>query len=483
MKGLTELLKEIHSLEIKGDSDIGVTSLSFNSKTIEQGALFVALVGNATDGHTYIGDAIENGAKVIVYEKEPESFKDGVIYIKVLDTHDTVGKLASAFYDHPSEHLKLIGITGTNGKTTTATLLHQLFRNLGQKAGMIGTIANKINDKSIDALHTTPDPITLNKLLKEMVDDGCDYCFMEVSSHAVVEKRISGLFFSGGVFTNLTLDHLDYHKTIENYRDAKKAFFDNLTEEVFVLSNLDDPNGAYMLSSTKAKKYFYSLKQDADFTERLETKLIGEFNAYNALAIYGTAVLLDEDRGKVQTEMKNLEPVEGRFQYIKSTTGVIGIVDYAHTPDALENVLKTIQELCVRQDLTQSKIISVIGCGGDRDKTKRPIMAKIGYDMSDVLILTSDNPRTEKPEDILRDMEAGLPDIERQGLSIGALLPNNKKVYIMPDRREAIKKAVERAVEGDYILVAGKGHEKYQEVNGVKNHFDDMEELKKNFND
>lgn len=465
MKDLEELLKEISVVEIKGDTGIQVSSISINSKNIIKDAIFIAIPGSISDGHDFIDQAIESGAKVIVYQKELKDFKENITYIKVSDTHDASGKLASSFYNHPSEHLRLIGVTGTNGKTTTTTLLHQLFMNLGQKAGLIGTVYNKINEKSFEAERTTPDPITLNKILADMVEAGCDYCFMEVSSHAVSLKRISGLFFSGGVFTNLTLDHLDYHKTFEDYRDAKKAFFDSLTEEVFALSNVDDPNGKYMLSNTRARKYFYSLKIDTDFNERLETKLIGEFNAYNTLAVYATAVLLDEDRGKIKEEIKKLDPVPGRFQYVKSNNNIIGIVDYAHTPDALENVLKTANDM-----KGKGKVIVVFGCGGDRDKTKRPIMAKIGYDMSDILILTSDNPRTEKPEDILKDMQEGIKDLDMT------------KVNIIPDRYEAIKKAVFLASEGDYILLAGKGHENYQEVNGVKNHFDDLEELEKAFN-
>lgn len=465
MKLLDELIKEISVIETKGDIGIQVSSISINSKNIIKDAIFIAIPGSISDGHDFIDQAIESGAKVIVYQKELENLKEGVVYIKVKDTHDASGKLASAFYNHPSEHLKLIGVTGTNGKTTTTTLLHQLFMNLGQKAGLIGTVYNKINDKSFEAERTTPDPITLNKILAEMVEAGCDYCFIEVSSHAISLKRISGLFFSGGVFTNLTLDHLDYHKTFDDYRDAKKAFFDGLSPEVFALSNIDDPNGEYILSNTHARKYFYSLKTETDFNERLETKLIGEFNAYNTLAVYATAVLLDEDRGKVREEIKKLDPVPGRFQYVKSKNNIIGIVDYAHTPDALQNVLKTVNEM-----KGTGRVISVFGCGGDRDKTKRPIMAKIGYDMSDILILTSDNPRTEKPEDILEDMKKGLPE------------KYEDKVYIVTDRYEAIKKAIELAKEGDYILLAGKGHENYQEVNGIKNHFDDLEELQKAFN-
>jgi UDP-N-acetylmuramoyl-L-alanyl-D-glutamate--2,6-diaminopimelate ligase len=462
MKKLSELTQELEVIETKGDTDVAISSICLDSRHVSANSLFIALLGNALDGHDYIESALEKGAKAIVHEKDLKEYKDGVTYIRVKDSHSAVGKIASAFYDHPSEHLRLIGITGTNGKTTTTTLLHQLFRNLGHKAGMIGTVVNKINDTSYEAERTTPDAIALNKLLKDMVDEGCDYCFMEVSSHAVSEKRISGLYFSGGVFTNLTLDHLDYHKTFEEYRDAKKAFFDSLSEDAFTLSNIDDENGKYMLRDTHAQKYFYSLKEEADFSERLETKLIGEFNAYNALAIYATAVLLDEDRGKVRELIKNLEPVAGRFQYIKSGNDITGIVDYAHTPDALENVLKTVNEM--KKD---GKVISVFGCGGDRDKTKRPIMARIGYDMSDILILTSDNPRTEKPEDILADMQKGIESLDQS------------KVHTISDRLEAIQKAVSLASNGDFILLAGKGHETYQEVNGVKNHFDDMEELQK----
>lgn len=466
MKSLSELLKEISVLEIKGNPEISISSISINSKSISPNSIFIAISGNISDGHDFIDQAIESGAKVIVHQKEIKDLKDNIVYIKVEDTHDASGRLASAFYDHPSEHLRLIGVTGTNGKTTTTTLLHQLFMNLGQKAGLIGTVVNKINNKSFEAERTTPDPITLNKTLRDMVEAGCDYCFIEVSSHSVALKRISGLFFSGGVFTNLTLDHLDFHKTFEDYRDAKKAFFDSLSPDVFALSNIDDQNGEYMLSATRARKYYYGLKTETDFNERLETKLIGEFNAYNTLAVYATAVLLDEDRGKVREEIKNLDPVPGRFQYVKSTNNITGIVDYAHTPDALENVLKTVNEM-----KGNNKVISVFGCGGDRDKTKRPIMAKIGYDMSDIVILTSDNPRTEKPEDILIDMKNGLTN----GFE--------SKVHIIVDRKEAIKKAVEFAKEGDYILLAGKGHENYQEVNGIKSHFDDLEEIQKTFNE
>ncbi len=371
------------------------------------------------------------------------------------------------FYGNPSKKIKIIGVTGTNGKTTTVTLLYQLFRNLGYKVGMIGTVVNKINDEEIEARNTTPLPIELNNLLNKMVEAGCEYCFMEVSSHAIAQDRIAGINFAGGVYTNLTHDHLDYHKTFENYFKAKKKFFTMLPRNAFALSNIDDGYGEKMLSDIEAKAYKYGFKKEADFSDKLETKLLGEFNAYNILAVYSVAVLLGEDKEKVKEEIKKLAPARGRFESYTSTAGVTGIVDYAHTPDALSNVLRTINEMNQNK---KGKIISVFGCGGDRDKTKRSIMAKIGYDMSDIIIITSDNPRTEKPEDILEDMKKGLSS---EALSeVGG-------VHIISDRREAIKKAVELAESGDYILVAGKGHENYQEINGIKNHFDDTEELKK----
>jgi len=462
MKILSELLEDVPILETHGNLDARVSSVSLNSKEIEPHAIFVAIKGNVVDGHSFIDEVIEKGATTIVFEKDPKEFKNGVTYIKVQDTHSIVGLIASNFYNNPSRKMKLVGVTGTNGKTTTATLLHKLFINLGYKSGMIGTIGNKINDKFLETTRTTPDPVTLNKILALMVDNGCEYCFMEVSSHSVSEKRISGLSFAGGIFTNLTLDHLDYHKTIENYCDAKKNFFDILPATSFAIANIDDGNGEYMLSTTKARTYTLSLKKEADFNERLETKLLGEFNAYNVLGVYAAAVLLGQDKEKVKEAIKNLEPVAGRFQFIKSTNNITGIVDYAHSPDALDNVLKTANEI-----KSNGRIIAVVGCGGDRDKSKRPIMAKIGYDMSDILILTSDNPRTEKPEDILSEMQKGLP------------LEALDKVEIIIDRHVAIQRACELAKSGDYILLAGKGHENYQEINGIKNHFDDMEELQK----
>lgn len=464
MKILSEILDDVNVVESHGNLDAKVSSVSLNSKNTEQNSAFVALIGNVVDGHKFIDEAIENGATTVIYESEITDFKQGITYVRVLDTHFAVGMIANNFYGEPSRKMKIIGVTGTNGKTTTATLLHQLFRNLGYKAGMIGTVVNKINDESIEASRTTPDSITLNKLFAEMVNKGCEYCFMEVSSHAVCEKRIEGVSFFGGIFTNLTLDHLDYHKTFENYSEAKKKFFDMLPSNGFAISNIDDEKGEYMISTTKAKKYTLSLNKKADFNERLKTKLIGEFNAYNILGIYAVAVLLGQEKEKVKEIIENLDSVPGRFQYIKSEKGVTGIVDYAHTPDALQNVLRTANNL-----KGKGRLITVVGCGGDRDKSKRPIMAKIGHDMSDILILTSDNPRSEKAEDILSDMQKGLP------------LDDGYNVEIIIDRHLAIQKACSFAKPGDYILVAGKGHESYQEIDGVKSHFDDMEELQKYF--
>ncbi len=367
------------------------------------------------------------------------------------------------FYGNASQKMKVVGVTGTNGKTTIATLLYKLFTGLGYKVGLISTVENIIVDEVREATHTTPGPIPLNKLLNEMVKKGCQYVFMEVSSHAVDQKRIAGINFAGGVFTNLTQDHLDYHKSMDNYFRAKKKFFKIIPKGSFALSNTDDSFGNKMLEGIKAKKYAYGFKSKADFNEHLQSKLIGEFNAYNILAIYATAVLLGQDKDKVKEILKNLESVAGRFQSIKSENGVTGIVDFAHTPDALENVLKTINKM---KDQIQ-KVITVVGCGGDRDKTKRPIMAKISYDMSDILIMTSDNPRNEKPEDILRDMEEGLKGLDKN------------RYFIIADRRDAIKKACEVANKGDYVLLAGKGHENYQVVGNEKLHFNDTEELKK----
>jgi UDP-N-acetylmuramoyl-L-alanyl-D-glutamate--2,6-diaminopimelate ligase len=465
MKILNEILEDIKIIESHGNLEAHISSVSLSSKSIEPNSVFVAIVGNVVDGHIFIDEVIEKGATVIVYEKDIEQFKNGITYIKVSDTHKAIGIIASNFYDNPSRKLKLVGVTGTNGKTTTVTLLHKLFMSLGHKSGLISTVVDKIGDEIVvtnRATPTTPDSIILNKLLAEMVDNRCEYCFMEVSSHAMAEGRISGINFVGGIFTNLTLDHLNYHGTFENYCSAKKSFFDILPATGFAIANIDDEKGLYILSDTKAHKYTLSLKKEADFNESLETKLLGEFNLYNVLGVYATAILLGENKEKVKEIIKDLDSVAGRFQAIKGTNNITGIVDYAHTPDALENVLKTANNL-----KGNGRVIAVIGCGGDRDKSKRPIMARIGYEMSDILIMTSDNPRSEKPEDILNDMQKGI------------LLEDLDKVEIIVDRHIAIEKACSLALPGDYILVAGKGHENYQEVNGTKYHFDDMEELEK----
>lgn len=462
MKTIKELISNITPIEIKGNIDIEISSISINSKDISECSLFIAIKGEKLDGHDFIEEVIEKGAKAIVYEKDLADLKEGITYVKVVDTHEACGIIASNFYDNPSKSLKLVGVTGTNGKTTIATLLHKLFRNLGKNAGMIGTVVNKINDTEIEAERTTPDSITLNKLLKEMVDAGCEYCIMEVSSHAIALKRIAGLAFVGGIFTNLTHDHLDFHKNIEEYAEVKKEFFTSLPEGTFVLTNADSDMSEFMLEKSKAKKYFYSRENKADFSGKVETKLIGDFNQSNVLAILGTAVLLGVDENTAREQIKTLEPAPGRFVSCASPTGTVGVVDYAHTPDALKNVLETIQKM-----KGDGKVIALFGCGGDRDKAKRPVMAKIGYDLSDILVLTSDNPRTEKSEEILKDMLLGIPDYDAE------------KVLVIVDRGTAIKKACELAKPHDYILIAGKGHENYQEVNGEKSHFDDMEELKK----
>jgi UDP-N-acetylmuramoyl-L-alanyl-D-glutamate--2,6-diaminopimelate ligase len=469
MKLLSNIIKNIEVLDTHGNVDVSISAVSLSNKDIVENSLFVAIQGHITDGHNFISDVISKGAKVIVHQTDLSEYHSHVAYVKVRDTKEAVGIISHNFYNHPSFKIKLVGVTGTNGKTTVATLLHQLFNNLGHKSGLISTVGDKIGDNLINSNRTTPttpDAITLNNLLSTMVDAGCEYCFMEASSHSVAEKRISGLSFAGGIFTNLTHDHLDYHGDFENYLKAKKAFFDGLNETSFALSNIDDESGETMLSDTKAKKHFYGFKKSAEFNSKLESRLIGEFNMYNILAVYGASTLLGISSDRLISEIKKLDPVEGRFNYFKSESGITGIVDYAHSPDALDNALKTTLTLA-QGGLVQGRVITVVGCGGDRDKTKRPIMAQIAYSMSDIVILTSDNPRSEKIEDILADMRSGLPeDVEN--------------VYIMPDRRDAIKKACEISGLGDYILVAGKGHEKYQEINGVKNHFDDMEELRNN---
>jgi len=482
MRYLSKILDNVSFTELQGSADVEITSITADSRQVKPGTLFVAVKGTQVDGHIYIEQAIKDGAVAIVCEDLPGHTAGEVAFLMVSNSAATLGILASNYYDKPSTKLKLVGVTGTNGKTTVATLLYQLFTDLGYKCGLISTVENKISGKIIPATHTTPDPVALNSLLNDMVNAGCDYAFMEVSSHAVAQHRIEGLQFSGGIFTNLTHDHLDYHKTFDNYLKAKKAFFDGLPKTAFALTNIDDRNGNVMLQNTKAHKKSYALKSMADFKvkvledqfsglllnidgEEVWFKMVGMFNAYNLLAAYGTAMLLDQDKAKTLTSLSKLTGAEGRFDYVISPNRIIGIVDYAHTPDAVQNVLSTIKDIRKGTE----KVITIIGCGGDRDKTKRPVMAKVACDWSDKVILTSDNPRSEDPTQIIKDMEAGVDP------------SNQRKTISIVDRREAIKTAVHLAQPGDIILLAGKGHEKYQDVKGVKSHFDDKEELIEQF--
>lgn len=473
---LNELLYNI-DCEIINNRNIEVTQITFDSRDIHEGALFIAQSGVHVDGHNYIASAIEKGASAIVCQQLPADIKADVVYIKTENSSKVLGLMASTFYGNPSKKLKLIGITGTNGKTTTVTLLHKLFRQIGYNTGLISTIVNKINEKEIPSTHTTPDAVALNRLLSEMVDNSCEYCFMEVSSHSIVQARIAGLQFYGAIFSNITHDHLDFHKTFAEYIAAKKMFFDNLPTSAFALTNIDDRNGLVMLQNTKAKKYTYSIQEIADFNVKILentfqglliningkdvwTRLVGRFNAYNLLAIYATTRLCGIDEMEALTQLSNLQAAEGRFEYVTGE-GKTAIVDYAHTPDALKNVLQTINDI----RLDNQKLITVVGCGGDRDRSKRPVMANIAANMSDTVILTSDNPRTEDPEKILNDMEEGLNNTLKE------------KTIRITNRQQAIKTACKLAQNGDIILVAGKGHEKYQDINGVKHHFDDKEEL------
>jgi UDP-N-acetylmuramoyl-L-alanyl-D-glutamate--2,6-diaminopimelate ligase len=480
LKELRNILINIEAAQIIGNQDILIANVAFDSRKVEKGSAFVAVKGTQVDGHRFIEKAIELGASAVVCEDLPTDLNENITYVKVENSADALGKMAGDFYDNPSTKLKLIGITGTNGKTTCATILYKLFTGMGYKTGLLSTVENKIGHQIIPATHTTPNPVELNELLVKMVESGCDYAFMEVSSHAIAQGRIAGLDFDGGVFTNITHDHLDYHKTFKNYINAKKKFFDNLGKKAFALTNIDDRRGEVMLQNTKAKKYTYAVKKMADFKAKIVensllglqlilndtefySRLIGEFNAYNLLAVYGTATLLGHDDMEVLTVLSDLQSAEGRFDYIVShEKNIVGIVDYAHTPDALEKVLTTISGL----KAGDTKVITVVGCGGDRDKTKRPIMAKVACDYSDQVILTSDNPRTENPHTILEEMEKGIPPYATQ------------KVLTIENRRQAIKTACALAKQNDIILVAGKGHEKYQDINGVKHHFDDKEELK-----
>jgi UDP-N-acetylmuramoyl-L-alanyl-D-glutamate--2,6-diaminopimelate ligase len=481
MKLLKDILYKAGLQEMIGNTNIAIVAITSDSRKVKKDSLFVAVKGTLSDGHTYIDKAIDLGAAAIICEELPIDLKENIAYIKVNEPSFALGIIANNFYDEPSKKIKLVGITGTNGKTTTATLLYNMFKSLGYKTGLISTIRNMVHNQEIPATHTTPDPVTLNELLSNMLENGCTHAFMEVSSHAVDQNRIAGIEFTGAVFTNITHDHLDYHITFDNYILAKKKFFDHLNSEAFALVNKDDRHGMVMVQNTKAKVRTLSIKSMADFKGRILeshlsglllqlnnnevwTKLIGHFNAYNALAIYAVAMLLGENETNILTTLSNLNSVEGRFQYIKSKKGIVGIVDYAHTPDALENVLKTIKEI----NEGKGKIITLVGCGGDRDKTKRPIMAKIAASYSDKVILTSDNPRSEDPATIIHEMEVGLE------------ITDKKKAISMVERREAIKLACSMADESDIILVAGKGHEKYQEVNGVKTPFDDLEILSEN---
>ncbi|MCQ2261631.1 MAG: UDP-N-acetylmuramoyl-L-alanyl-D-glutamate--2,6-diaminopimelate ligase [Bacteroidales bacterium] len=460
-------------------SDVEINNITFDSRKVSKGSLFVAQVGVHVDGHKYIDTAIQQGATAILCQTLPKELLPNVSYISVENSDNALGVIADNYFDHPSRKLKLIGITGTNGKTTTVTLLHRMFRMKGYHTGLLSTIVNKIDEEEIPATHTTPDALELNELLNKMVAAGCQYCFMEVSSHSVVQQRIAGLTFAGGIFSNITHDHLDFHKTMANYVAAKKGFFDQLPKEAFALTNCDDRNGMVMVQNTAAKTYTYSLQRMADFKckvledsfqglqlelngKEVYTQLVGRFNAYNLTAIYGAAVLSGIDPDEALRLLSQLHAAEGRFEYVNGK-GITAIVDYAHTPDALDNVIDTINEIRKPSQM----LITVVGCGGDRDKTKRPEMAQIAARKSDRLILTSDNPRTEDPDDILNDMETGLSNEEKC---------NTVRIT---DRRQAIRTAVMMAKENDIILIAGKGHEKYQEINGVRHHFDDREEVEK----
>ncbi|HMO40088.1 MAG TPA: UDP-N-acetylmuramoyl-L-alanyl-D-glutamate--2,6-diaminopimelate ligase [Saprospiraceae bacterium] len=475
MKNLQELLTQVSVVTIKGEPDRQVLHLTLDSRQAQQGSLFAALRGYQTDGHRFIDAAIANGASIVLAEVLPTTLHPNVTYVQVADSAAALGQMAHVFYNRPSEHLKLVGVTGTNGKTTTVTLLYNLLQALGYKVGLLSTVENRIGQQVVEATHTTPNAIAIHALLADMVAAGCDYAFMEVSSHAAHQRRIAGLQFAGGVFTNISHDHLDYHKTFDEYIKAKKSFFDILQKNAFALVNVDDKRGNVMVQNTRAAVHRYSLHRMADFRAKIldnsllglhleldghdfHGRLIGEFNAYNLLATYAAAVLLGLPPTEVLTALSNVQSAEGRFDYIfDQNRRILGIVDYAHTPDALEKVLATIRQL--RQ--AKARVLTVVGCGGDRDRTKRPEMAKIACELSDQVILTSDNPRTEQPEAILADMEAGVP------------ANATHRVLTIADRRQAIRTAYKLAQPGDIILVAGKGHEKYQEINGVKHPFDD----------
>lgn len=480
MKRISTLLRGVQVLARAGAEEAQIAALCYDSRSVEPGSCFFAVRGTATDGHRFIPMAVERGAVAVVCQTLPEELHPAVAYVVVEDSERTMAEMASAFYDHPSRELKLVGITGTNGKTTTATLLYELVRKLGYRAGLISTVVYKVDDREIPSTHTTPDTIRLNRMLREMVEAGCDYCFMECSSHAIIQKRTYGLHFAGGLFSNLTHDHLDYHKTFAEYLKAKKGFFDALPKGAFAVTNSDDRNGSVMVQNTRARIRSYSLRSVADYRakitemhlegmllqidgQELWTTLTGRFNASNLLVVYATAVELGFERGEVLTAMSLLRPVSGRFECLRSESGVIGVVDYAHTPDALENVLQTIQEI----QSGSGALVVVCGCGGDRDREKRPEMARIAASYATTTILTSDNPRNEDPEAILDEMERGMP--------------GDARYLRITDRAAAIRTAVMLSKRGDVVLVAGKGHENYQIIGGTKHPFDDREELRKAF--
>lgn len=481
---LSDLLKNIVTISIIGDAERDIKGINIDSRKVADGHLFIAMRGTQVDGHKFIPKAEELGAAAILCEQIPEEKKEGVTYVQVADTEDVVGQVATTFYGNPTSKLKLVGVTGTNGKTTIATLLYNMFRKMGHKCGLLSTVCNYVEGEAYPTDHTTPDPIELNELLGKMADAGCEYAFMECSSHAIAQKRIGGLTFAGGIFTNLTRDHLDYHKTIENYRDAKKKFFDDMPKNAFAITNADDKNGMVMVQNTKATVKTYSIRTMADFHAKIiechfegmylevngkevGVQFIGKFNVSNLLAVYGAAVMLGKKPEDVLVTLSTLKSVAGRLEPIRSEEGVTALVDYAHTPDALENVLNAIHEV---MEGKTGKIITVCGAGGNRDKGKRPLMAQEAVKQSDRVIITSDNPRFEEPQDIINDMLAGLNAQQM------------KSVISIVDRREAIKTAVMMAEKGDVILIAGKGHEDYQDVKGTKHHFDDREEVRKAFN-
>lgn len=476
---LKELVAKVNVLEVKGELTKDIKGVNIDSRLIGEGHLFIAVKGTQADGHNYIGKAIELGAVAVVCETIPSDLADKATFVRVENSEQVVGQIATTFYGDPTSKLKLVGVTGTNGKTTIATVLYDMFRHMGHKAGLLSTVCNYIDGEAVPTEHTTPDPVTLNALLARMVEAGCEYAFMEVSSHSVVQNRIGGLRFVGGLFTNITRDHLDYHKTFENYIKAKKQFFDNLPADAFAITNADDKNGMVMLQNTRATTKTYSVQSPADFKAKIiechfegmyldingkevGVQFIGKFNVSNLLAVYGAAVMLGKDPQDVLVALSAMKPVNGRFEALRSPSGYTAIVDYAHTPDALENVLNAIHGVLDGK----GKVITVCGAGGNRDKGKRPLMAQEAARQSDKVILTSDNPRFEEPEDILKDMEAGLNDEQKQ-----------KSITIV-DRRQAIKTACMLAQPGDVILIAGKGHEDYQIIKGVKHHFDDKEEVR-----